>query len=160
MAHGENGKYAIREAAGILLFFLFSIPALSQTPCQPTGGGVCWYVSVTGRTMINYSALVTDSARWQPACQKWDATRSADYLSIPSLNDFDTYSGTTSLEAIVNWANTQSFGGYMTFTTEYEYLTGQTGNARYPLSTFLYNAAAGDAPPPPPPATPGGLIWH
>jgi hypothetical protein len=48
MTRRENSEYAIREAVGILLFFLFSIPALSQAPCQPTGSGVCWYVSTTG----------------------------------------------------------------------------------------------------------------
>src|ERR1700739_1500426 len=49
MTRGESAKYIMRIALCILFFLLFSsIPVLSATPCQPTGSGVCRYVSATG----------------------------------------------------------------------------------------------------------------
>jgi len=42
-----------RVAVGIPFLFLPCIPALSQTPCAPTGTGVCRYVSATGSDSNN-----------------------------------------------------------------------------------------------------------
>ena len=49
MTRGESAEYTMRVALCILFFLLFSaIPVRSATPCQPTGSGVCRYVSATG----------------------------------------------------------------------------------------------------------------
>src|SRR5439155_26231411 len=76
----------------------------------------------------------------------WDSTYSGDYLSVSSSNMFITYNDTTSIQAIVNWQKAQGFGGFMTFTVDYEYLSGQTGNAGFPLSTALCQQTFGTCP--------------
>jgi hypothetical protein len=48
MTRGESAEYTMRLALCTLFFLLSSIPVLSQTPCAPTGTGVCRYVSGTG----------------------------------------------------------------------------------------------------------------
>jgi chitinase len=104
----------------------------------------------TGGTMqpngIGYNTIVTDPTRWQPAYQKWDATYSADYLSVTGLNEFVSYNGTTSIQGVVTWVNAQGFGGYMVFALHYEFLASQTGDARYPLSTALWQDVNGTPP--------------
>jgi len=86
---------------------------------------------------VLYRDLATDGTRWQPQYQFYDSIYKSDYLSIPSLNEFDSYNGTQSIQDAVAWQKSQGFGGFMTFTVEYEYLSNQTGDARYPLSTTL-----------------------
>jgi chitinase len=98
---------------------------------------------------VFYRDLVNDSTRWQPANRFYDSVYKSDYLSIPSLNEFDSYNGAQSINDAVTWGASQGFGGFMAFTTEYEYLPSQTGDARYPLSTALW-AAVNPTPPPPP----------
>lgn len=88
-------------------------------------------------TTFFYRNLVTDATRWQPANQQYDSVHKGQYLSIPSLNEFDAYTGTQQIQDIVTWAKSQGFGGYFAFTLEYEYLSSQSGDARYPLSTAL-----------------------
>lgn len=85
-----------------------------------------------------YRNLVTDATRWQPANQQYNNTYKGQYLSISSLNEFDSYTGTQQIADIVTWAKSQNFGGYFSFTLDYEYLSTQTGDAKYPLSTALY----------------------
>ena len=98
-------------------------------------------------TYATYSAIVTNSTWYAGgANHAWDSTFSADYLSVSSSNMFITYNDTTSIQAIVNWQKAQGFGGFMTFTVDYEYLSGQTGDARYPLSTALCQEAFGSCP--------------
>jgi GH18 family chitinase len=93
---------------------------------------------------IFYRDLVTDSTRWQPQYQVYDSGYKANYLSIPGLlNEFISYNGTQSIADAVAWQKAEGFGGFMTFTLDYEYLTGQTGDARHPLSTALYSAVFG-----------------
>ena len=53
MTQGENHQYTTRVALGLLFFLVCAIPALSQTPCQPTGSGICRYVSATGSDSNN-----------------------------------------------------------------------------------------------------------
>jgi hypothetical protein len=48
MTRGESAEYTMRLALCTLFFLFSSIPVLSQTPCAPTGTGVCRYVSGTG----------------------------------------------------------------------------------------------------------------
>jgi len=38
---------------------------------------------------------------------------------------------------IAAWAKSNGFGGFMTFSQHDEYVSKQTGDARYPLSTAL-----------------------
>jgi GH18 family chitinase len=95
---------------------------------------------------VFYRNLVTDATRWQSAYMQYDTSFKADYLSIPSLNEFISYNGTHSINDTVAWGRSQGFGGFMTFTMDYEYLSSQSGDARYPLSTALYNLVFGNTP--------------
>ena len=103
--------------------------------------------SVTPSTFF-YRDLVTDATRWQPQYRFYDSTYKSDYLSIPSPAEFDSFTGPTTIAAIVAWGKAQGFGGFMAFTLEYEYLSSASGNARYPLSTVLYNEVFGGVSPP------------
>jgi len=95
----------------------------------------------------SYSAIVTNSTWYAGgANHHWDSTYSGDYLSVSSSNMFITYNDTTSIQGIVNWQKAQGFGGFMTFTVDYEYLSGQTGNAGFPLSTALCQQTFGTCP--------------
>jgi len=98
---------------------------------------------------VNYRDLVTDDRRWQPAHQKWDSRHCTDYLSIPALHEFDSFNGVRSIDEICRWARAEGFGGFMSFELSNEYLPAQTGDARYPLSTALWQAAHGGTPPDP-----------
>jgi len=90
-----------------------------------------------------YRDLVADGTRWQPQNRFYDTGHKANYLSIPSLNEFDSYNGVEFIQDAVAWQKTQGFGGFMTFALEFEYLTNQSGDARYPLSTALAAAVSG-----------------
>jgi chitinase len=87
--------------------------------------------------------LAMDSTRWQPQYQFYDPQYNADYLSIPGLNEFDSYNGPRFMTDAAAWAKASGLGGFMVFTQEYEYLPNQTGDAQYPLSSALYNAVFG-----------------
>jgi len=95
---------------------------------------------------VYYRDLVTDGARWQPQYQFYDTIHNSNYLSIPVLNEFISYDGVQSIVAAVSWQKTQGFGGFMTFTLEYEYLPAQKGDARHPLSTTLCQEVFGTCP--------------
>jgi chitinase len=104
---------------------------------------------VTGNSnpsTVLYRDLVADGTRWQPQYQFYDSIYKSDYLSIPSLNEFVSYNGTQSIKDAVAWQKSQGFGGFMTFTLEYEYLSSQVGDARYPLSTTLCTQVFGTCP--------------
>ena len=96
---------------------------------------------------FRYRDLVTDGTRWQPQYQFYDTGYKANYLSIPDLNEFDSYNGVEFIQDAVAWQKAQGFGGFMTFTLDYEYLANQTGDARYPLSTALSAAISGTSIP-------------
>ena len=105
---------------------------------------------VTGNfqaSYFRYGDLVTDGIRWQSENKFYDSGHKGNYLSIPGLNEFDSYNGVEFIQDAVAWQKAQGLGGFMTFTMDYEYLPSQTGEARYPLSTALYNAVFGVAPP-------------
>jgi chitinase len=101
------------------------------------------------QSTVLYRDLVSDGTRWQPQYQLYDSGYKANYLSIPSLNEFDSYNGTQSIQAAASWQKSAGFGGFMTFTTDFEYLAGQSGDARYPLSSTLYSSVFGGSAPPP-----------
>lgn len=133
-------------------------------PAAKMGAGIPYYGRRwTGATLVNqgtgtraasptYRDLVTDATRWP--YRHYDATYGANYLSIASLNEFDSYVGLEEIDAIVPWVKSKGYGGYMVFVIDYEYLSGQSGDARYPLSTELYSKVFGF---PTPPAPPTGL---
>src|SRR6202035_3275067 len=89
---------------------------------------------------VLYNQLVTDVKRWQPQFRFYDSGYKSNYLSIPSMNEFDSYTGLEEIRDAASWIRTHGFGGAMTFSLHYEYLSGETGDGRYPLSTALYNA--------------------
>jgi GH18 family chitinase len=89
---------------------------------------------------VLYNQLVTDITRWQPQYRFYDSEYKSNYLSIPSINEFYSYTGLEEIRDAASWVRTQGFGGVMTYSLHYEYLSGETGDARYPLSTALYNA--------------------
>lgn len=89
---------------------------------------------------VFYRNLVTDTVRWRPEYRFYDTIYKSDYLSIPLLDEFDSYNGPQSIKDAVAWQRSEGFGGFMTFALEYEYLSTQTGDARYPLSTALCQA--------------------
>jgi hypothetical protein len=97
-------------------------------------------VSQTNANAFPYSALVTDPQRWQPQYQFYDTTYKSDYLSIPSMNEFDAFSGPRYMADFAAWGKSKGVAGFMTFSVEDEYLAGQSGDARYPLTTALYDA--------------------
>jgi spore germination protein YaaH len=86
-----------------------------------------------------YRDLVTDATRWQPQYRFYDSTYKSDYLSIPSPTEFDSFTGPNTIAAAVAWGKAQGYGGFFTFALNYEYVSSASGNARYPLSTVLYN---------------------
>jgi len=92
---------------------------------------------------VYYRDLATDLSRFQPAYMQYDAGFQAQYLSVIPLNEFISFNGTRSMSDIANYRKSQGFGGLMTFTMDEEYISGQTGDAAYPLSTALYNATFG-----------------
>jgi hypothetical protein len=109
----------------------------------------CTQALVTGcsrQGYFSYGNLVKDTTRWQSQYQRYDTTYKSNYLSISSLNEFDTYNGVEFMPDVVAWAKANGLGGYMTYTQNDEYVSTQTGDARYPLSTALYNAVFGGAP--------------
>ena len=54
-----------------------------------------------------YRDLVTDATRWQPQYRFYDSTYKSDYLSIPSPAEFDSFTGPTTIAAIVAWGKAQ-----------------------------------------------------
>jgi GH18 family chitinase len=104
---------------------------------------------VTGNfttSTVYYRDLATDATRWQPQYQFYDSVYKADYLSIPGLTEFDSYTGTQFIGDAVAWGRAKGFGGFMTFATDHEYLSSQVGDSRYPLSTALCQAVFGTCP--------------
>jgi hypothetical protein len=88
---------------------------------------------------VLYRDLVGDSTRWQPQHKFYESGHKGNYLSIPGLNEFVSYNGVESIQDAVAWQRSNGFGGFMTFTVDYEYVPTQSGDARYPLSTALYS---------------------
>jgi GH18 family chitinase len=94
-------------------------------------------------TTFFYRDLVTDTTRWQSQYQQYDPAYRANYLSIniPNLKEFDSYTGIQFIQDAALWQRNNSFGGFMTYAIEYEYLSSQACDAAFPLSTALYNNA-------------------
>src|SRR5262249_48597976 len=103
---------------------------------------------------VLYRDLATDSSRWQSQYQGYDTTYKANYLSIPGMNEFDSYNGPEFIKDAVAWQRSQGFGGFMTFTMDYEFIPSQSGDAAHPLSTALAAAVFGGGSTTPPVTTP------
>jgi hypothetical protein len=101
-----------------------------------------------GRTSSpNYRDLVTDPTRWPGADPTqghdkfYDPVYKANYLTLPNLNEFDSYPDYQFIDDLVQWVHRRGFGGYMTYNIEAEYLGAYAGtDAAYPLSTEINNA--------------------
>ena len=114
------------------------------------------------QTTFFYRDLAVDSRRFQPQYQNYDNIHKANYLSIPDMGEFDSYVGPEHIQDAVAWQRSAGFGGFMTFTIDYEYIASRSGDASSPLSTELANqvfgggapAAANPAPVPSPTPTP------
>jgi hypothetical protein len=93
-------------------------------------------------TSFFYRDLVSDATRWQSQYKFYDSIYGANYLSIntPKLKEFDSYTDTQFLNDAVAWQQSRGFGGFMTYTIEYEHLSTQTCDAAFPLTATLYNA--------------------
>lgn len=105
----------------------------SSLPLQ-TGGsqvGTSYYAD-----LVNGGLMISTN-------MKWDATYSAEYLSFPGTNQFYSYNGVRFIDAMVPWAKSKGYGGFMLFTLEYEYISSASGAARYPLSTELHTQVFG-----------------
>ncbi|MBV9082415.1 MAG: glycoside hydrolase family 18 protein, partial [Acidobacteriaceae bacterium] len=114
------------------------------------------------RTAINYNQLIS-SAYWTSGTRVWDATHGAQYIRYepgnPVQNAFIPYTGVEQMQEAVRYILAANLGGIMTYDLSGEYLSNQTGDARYPLSTAIYQAmtsgsTGGGTPPPPPPQAP------
>jgi chitinase len=109
-------------------------------------------------TSYGYSSIVGNSTWWQPSNKQYDAVHRANYLSVTSTNQFVTYLDAQAIQDYVAWGKNHAFGGFMTFSLHYEYMSSQSGDAKYPLSTELWNDVAGSLPSDTnPPAAPKGL---
>jgi uncharacterized protein (TIGR03437 family) len=98
---------------------------------------------------IFYNQIVTNSMFWNSGLNKrWDDTYKADYLSVPATNQFITFNDVRSIHEIVNWGHAQGYVAYSIYTLEYEYIAGAVGDARFPLTTALYNEVRAATTPP------------
>jgi uncharacterized protein YjbI with pentapeptide repeats len=97
----------------------------------------------TMQTYELYRDMVADTTRWQSQYRHYDTQYMSNYLSIPSLNEFHSYNGVEFMPDVASWRKSSGLGSFTTFSIGYEYLSSQTGNARYPLSSALYNAVFG-----------------
>jgi hypothetical protein len=94
------------------------------------------------RTGINYNALL-NSVYWSSGTKVWDATHGAQYIQYNAggaNQAFVPYTGVEQIQAAVNYVNTNNLGGIMVYELSGEYMSTAAGDARYPLSTALYNA--------------------
>jgi chitinase len=98
----------------------------------------------TRQKYFSYGILAGDATRWQSQYQHYDTTNKSNYLSIPGLNEFDTFNGVEFMSDVAAWARANGFGGFMTFGQHDEYVSSASGDPCYPLSTALYNAVFGN----------------
>jgi GH18 family chitinase len=109
-----------------------------------TGVTLPQQIGGTKVSTVNYNSLIADTTRWQDVYKKLDSVHYGQYLSIPSLNEFVSYSDQVSIKETVKWGKTQGFGGYMTYSLPLEYLANQSSTeTRSPLSTELWNDVNG-----------------
>jgi len=95
------------------------------------------------RAAITYKDLL-QSAYWSSGTQVWDATHGAQYIQYTAAGAsqaaFIPYTGVQQIQALADFVTANNLGGVMTFELSYEYVAIATGDARYPLSTAMYQA--------------------
>ena len=98
--------------------------------------------STNPRTQISYHALLA-SDYWINGTHAWDNNYKAPYISYNvsgSANDaFVTYTNQQQIEESVKLVAEKNLGGIMTFSLDSEYIAGQAGDNRYPLSSAVFN---------------------
>jgi len=92
----------------------------------------------TGPSLLYYKDLIADPARWQPGYQNWDSYWGGSYVADPA-GEFIPYTSQDQMSALVSIVRSQGFQGIFTYSLPYEYVPTASGNAKYPLSTMLYN---------------------
>jgi hypothetical protein len=92
---------------------------------------------------IPYRDLVK-SRYWSNGSRVWDDFRKSQYIRYRggscTADAFLSYLGPEQLHEVVALVRANKLGGIATFGLPYEYLASQTGDARYPISTVLYDA--------------------
>ena len=95
------------------------------------------------RAAILYRDLL-QSAYWSSGTQVWDAAHGAQYIQYTAAGAsqaaFIPYTGVQQIQSVVNYVKNNNLGGVMTYELSYEYVGTATGDARYPLSTAMYQA--------------------
>jgi len=101
--------------------------------------------STNPRTAINYNDLLS-STYWANGTKVWDAVHGAQYIQYNAGGTnqaFVPYTGVEQIQAAANYVKTNGLGGIMTYELSGEYISTATGDARYPLSTALYQDMIG-----------------
>jgi GH18 family chitinase len=92
---------------------------------------------------IPYRDLV-NSTYWSLGAHVWDDSRSSQYIQYRNgscaTDAFIPYVGPDQLQAVAALIKGNRLGGIATYGLPYEYMAQQIGDARYPLSTALYDA--------------------
>lgn len=94
-------------------------------------------------TQVAYSKIVSAYAG---AKQVWDPVHKTSYVVCAAPQcmppSFVSFMSPQEAKEAVNFAIAKNLGGIMTFALHQEYMPGQSGDARYPLSSTIYNALA------------------
>jgi hypothetical protein len=103
------------------------------------------WISGASNHIIFYRDLI-NSSYWSSGTHIWDDLRQSQYIRYQggncSTDAFIPYTGPEQLQAVAFQIKEASLGGIMAFGLPYEYLAAQDGDARYPLSTAIYDALA------------------
>lgn len=95
------------------------------------------------RSLIPYQELI-GSRYWTSATHVWDSLEQTQYLSYSGgtceTDALVPYGGPEQIRAAMGDVTASKFGGVMTYGLPYEYRAGETGDARYPLSSVLHPA--------------------
>jgi hypothetical protein len=121
-------------------------------PLQPWAFGDVKDINTNPREGIWYSELIR-SVYWKDGVKVWDDGAKAQYIRYdaadPNRDAFVTYVGVEQILEIVKLVRSKGYGGIATHGLPHEFIKGQAGDARYPLSTALWHAleeTAGAAP--------------
>jgi len=121
---------------------IVGIPAYGYVWNGTTVAGVAG--ATFNSTQYAYNQIVTNATWWNGGANKnWDNVYGSDYLSVTSTNQFLTYNDSDSVSYIVNWGNSQGYGGYYILFLYQEYMSSLSGDAKYPLTAALYAALSG-----------------
>jgi GH18 family chitinase len=112
-------------------------------PGQPYASG---NAATNARVPISYSDLV-NSDYWTKGTRIWDSVHGAQYIryevSDSSQDAFVSYTGVEQMQEAARYVRNNSLGGIMTYDLTNEFITGETGDNRYPLSSAMYQMMVG-----------------